>query len=119
MFVEEAFEAEESDELPVSDGHDETNDLVRLALETLDPLDRIILWFRIVDAKTRDEVKDLLGISPKAVRCGEARAANRIRRCLSGFEAPPARALRRGLGEPMLAAWTRGRKHLVAPLIGD
>lgn len=118
MLVEETAEAKESDELPVSDGHDETKEAFRIVLEALDPLDRMILWIRVVDAKTRREAEEFLGVSQKTVRYGEARAVNRIRSCLSGFEATSARASRGALPEPMLEAWTGGGKQLVAPLIG-
>lgn len=119
-FVDDAVESsEEPEDLPVSEERSTLERAVREALEELDPIDRAILWFRVVEGKTRREVEELLGISPKTVRSGEDRAVSRARLRLLGIEAAPSRASRGIWAAPMLEAWTPASRRLVAPLINS
>lgn len=119
-FVDDVLESsEEPDDLSVSEQRTLLERAVREALEELDPADRVILWLRVVEGKTRREVEEFLGISSKTVRCGEERAANRVRLCLSGIEATPMSDSRGLWAAPFLGEWTPASKRLVAPLINS
>ena len=69
----------------------EERDLVRGALHRLDPADRALLWLKVAEALTYEEIADVLGGRASTLRYRFVRALRRLKREVTGNGNPALR----------------------------